>query len=177
MTKEQKAEVVKEVSEMLEGASGLYSIDFTGLNVEDAIRLRREFKKVGVKYKVAKNTLIKRALAETGKYDHVLDRFVGQTGIIVGYDDPASPARVLNDFIDPKREIPKLNFAVLEGEVFEGGQLKELASMPSRMDLLGSIVGALDAPVSGIVGAINAVMRDLASVIEEVAKTKEGVAA
>jgi large subunit ribosomal protein L10 len=59
----------------------------------------------------------------------------------------------------------------------DGSQLKAIAAMPSRKDLLGSIVGALNAPASGIVGAINAVMRDLASVIEEVAKKKEGVSA
>lgn len=177
MTKNKKAEVVAEVAELLNGASGVYSIDFTGLTVADAIRLRREFKKAGVTYKVAKNTLIKRALAEAGGYDHILDKFVGQTGIAIGYDDPAAPARVLNDFIDPKLDIPKLNFAVLEREVMEGSKLKQIAAMPSRKDVLGSIVGALNAPASGIVGAINAVMRDLASVIEEVAKKKEGASA
>lgn len=177
MTKTKKAEVVAELAELLDGAGGIFSIDFTGLTVADAIRLRREFKKAGVKYKVAKNTLIKRALAEQGGYDHVLDQFVGQTGIAVSYDDPAAPARVLRDFIDPKLDIPKLNFAVIEQQVMEGSRLKEIAAMPSRMEILGSIVGALNAPASGIVGAINAVMRDLASVIEEVAKKKEGVTA
>lgn len=177
MTKTKKAEVVAELAELLDGAGSIYSIDFTGLTVADAIRLRREFKKAGVRYKVAKNTLIKRALADMGGYDHVLERFVGQTGIAVGYDDPAAPARVLRDFIDPKLDIPKLNFAVLEQQVMEGSRLKEIAAMPSRMELLGSIVGALNAPASGIVGAINAVMRDLASVIEEVAKQKEGATA
>jgi large subunit ribosomal protein L10 len=177
MTKNKKTEVVAEVAELLDGASGVYSIDFTGLTVANAIRLRREFKKAGVTYKVAKNTLIKRALQEVGGYDHVLDKFVGQTGIAFGYDDPAAPARVLNDFIDPKLEIPKLNFALIEREIMDGSQLKAIAAMPSRKDLLGSIVGALNAPASGIVGAINAVMRDLASVIEEVAKKKEGVSA
>ncbi len=177
MTKAKKEEVIKEVTQLLDGASGVYSIDFTGLNVADTIRLRREFKKAGVTYKVAKNTLVKRALQQKGGYDHVLDKFVGQTGIALGYDDPAAPARVLKDFIDPKIELPKLNFAILEGEVFDGSKLKDLASMPSRMELLGAIVSVLDSPASGIVGAINAVMRDLASVIEEVAKQKEGVAA
>lgn len=172
MTKNKKTEVVAEVAAMLEGASGIYSIDFTGLTVANAIRLRREFKQAGVKYKVAKNTLIKRALSEVGGYDHIVDRFVGQTGIAVGYDDPAAPARVLKEFIDPKLEIPKLNFVVLEREVMEGSRLAQIAAMPSRKDLLGAIAGALNAPASGIVGAINAVMRDLASVIEEVAKKK-----
>lgn len=176
MTKNKKTEVVAEVAELLNGASGVYSIDFTGLTVADAIRLRREFKKAGVSYKVAKNTLIKRALQDVGGYDHVLEKFVGQTGIAIGYDDPAAPARVLSEFIDPKLDIPKLNFAVLEKEVMDGSKLKQIAAMPSRKDILGSIVGALNAPASGIVGALNAVMRDLASVIEEVAKKNGGAA-
>jgi large subunit ribosomal protein L10 len=177
MTKNQKEEAVAEVTELLEGVSGLYSIDFTGLNVADTIRLRREFKKAGVKYKVAKNTLVKIALRNRGGYDQVLEKMVGQTGIALSYEDPAAPARVLNDFIDPKLGLPKLNFAVIEGDVVDGSKLKELATMPSRKDVLGAIVGALNAPASGLVGVINAVMRDLASVIEEVAKKKEGVTA
>jgi large subunit ribosomal protein L10 len=177
MTKNKKEEVVAEVAQLLDGASGLYSIDFTGLTVAEAIRLRREFKKAGVTYRVAKNTLVKIALRNQGGYEDVVDRFVGQTGIAIGYDDPAAPARVLDAFIDPKVGIPKLNFALIEGDYVEGDKLKTLAQMPSRMDLLSSIVGALNAPASGLVGVINAVMRDLASVIEEVAKQKEGASA
>ena len=178
MTKEQKKEVVQELTAMLDGAAGFYSIDFTGLNVSDTIDLRRQFKSAGVNYRVAKNTLIKRALGETGEFDEVIDRLVGQTGIAIGYDDPAAPARILKKFLDDKKsETPKLNFAVIEGVTYEGDQLKQVAAMPSRQDIMASIVGSLHAPISGIVGSINAVMRDLASVIEEVAKKQsEGAA-
>lgn len=176
MTKNEKVEAVAEVRELLEGANGVFAVDFSGLTVANAIRLRREFKKAGVRYKVAKNTLVKRALKDAGGYDTVLDRFVGQLGIAIGYDDPAAPARVLKEFIDPKVDIPKLSFAVIEGDLFEGSKLNELAAMPSRKEMIASIMGALNAPASGIVGAINAVMRDLASVIEEVAKSKEPAA-
>lgn len=171
MTKEKKREVVKELSEIMEGASGFYSVDFTGLNVDKTIQLRRQFKEAGVHYRVAKNTLIKRALDEVGGYEEVIPRLVGQTGMAVGYDDPAAPARVLKKFLDDnKSEIPTMNFCVIEGVVYEGDKLKQVAAMPSRQDIMASIVGSLQAPISGIVGSINAVMRDLASVIEEVAK-------
>ncbi|MCB0711715.1 MAG: 50S ribosomal protein L10 [Ignavibacteriae bacterium] len=173
MTKEQKIAVVNELSEMFEGAAGFYSIDFTGLNVADTIELRREFKNAGVRYRVAKNTLIRRALSERGEEysDEVLERLVGQTGVAIGYEDPAVPARILKKFIeDRKAEKPKLNFAVIEGTIYNGDQLKQVAAMPSRQDIMASILGSLQAPVSGIVGSINAVMRDLSSLIEEVAK-------
>lgn len=177
MTKTKKGAVVSELTELFEGASGVYSIDFTGLNVQNTLKLRRAFSKAGVTYRVAKNTLVRRALTEKGGYDDVTARLVGQSGIAIGYDDPAAPARVLKEFIDPKLEYPKLNFAVIDGQIFESKSLNDLASMPSRMDLLASIVGSIGAPASGIVGAINAVMRDLASVIEEVARKNEGGAA
>ncbi|HVK37538.1 MAG TPA: 50S ribosomal protein L10 [Candidatus Kapabacteria bacterium] len=173
MTKTKKGEVVTELAELFEGASGVYSIDFTGLNVASTLKLRRAFRNAGVTYRVAKNTLVRRALSDKGGYEDVTARLIGQSGIAIGYDDPAAPARVLKEFIDPKAEFPKLNFAVIDGQIFESKALAELASMPSRMELLGSIVGSINAPASGIVGAINAVMRDLGSVIEEVARSKE----
>lgn len=172
MTKERKYEIVAELSSLFDGATGVYSIDYTGLTVAEAIRLRREFRKAGVTYKVAKNTLVKRALSEKDGFSAVAERLVGQTGIAIGYDDPAMPARVLNEFIDPKVGIPKLNFAVLEEQFFDGSELKQLAAMPSRLDIMASIVGSLQAPAQGIVGSINAVMRDLFSVIEEVARKR-----
>lgn len=171
MTKEQKQQVVESLTQMFDNATGLYSIDFTGLNVANTIALREQFSSAGISYRVAKNTLIKRALTEVGGYDDVHDLLVGQTGIAVGYDDPAAPARVLKKFLeDNKLETPQLNFAVIEGVVYGSDKLKQVASMPSRQDIMASIVGSLHAPISGIVGTINAVMRDLASVIEEVGK-------
>ena len=176
MTKNKKTEVVSELADLFEGASGVYSIDFTGLNVANTLKLRRAFNKAGVRYRVAKNTLVRRALTTKGGFEEVTERLVGQSGIAVGYDDPAAPARVLKEFIDPKVDLPKLNFAVIEGQIFDSTSLNALAAMPSRMDLLASIVGSIGAPASGIVGAINAVMRDLSSVIEEVARKNEGAA-
>jgi large subunit ribosomal protein L10 len=177
MTKTKKAETVAELTEWLGGAESIFSIDFTGLDVADTMRLRRQFKEKGVTYRVAKNTLVRRALENVGGYDQeVFDRLVGQTGIAIGYDDPAAPARVLKDFIDPKVEKPTLNFAVLEGQIYDGSRLKELAAMPSREEVIAGIIGSIHAPVSDLVGVINAVMRDLSSVIEEVAKKQAGAA-
>ena len=73
---------------------------------------------------------------------------------------------------EPKAEKPKLKLAVVEGQVFDGSQLKAVSELPTREDMIASIVGSIHAPISGIHGAINAVMRDVAMLVEEVAKKK-----
>ena len=140
--------------------------------------LRDDFFEAKVDYKVVKNTLIKRALESAGEDGTVkfsqnlqalVDSLKGPTGVIFAYDDPVSPAKILKKHFD-KLERPKLKVAVIENETYEGKRLNELASLLSKPQIIAAILGSLDAPISGIVGSINAVFRDLASVIEEVSK-------
>jgi len=169
ITRKKKEETVRELVDRLKDANGLYFIDFTGLNVESTINFRRLMKSKDIQLKVAKNTLINRALEEVGNYDIPDKYFIGQTLLAISKDDPIVPARILKEFTE-KRETPKLKAAVIEKVVYDGSRLKELAELPSKADLIASILGSLNAPVSGIVGSINAVMRDVASLVEEVAK-------
>ncbi len=169
ITRQRKIEQVQDLVEKFKKVNAYYFIDFTGMNVESTQQFRRELKKNQMELKVAKNTLLERALAEAGNLPGLKDGFRGPTGIIFGYGDPIQPARILKERIE-KLQQPVFKGAVVEGIVYEADQLKVLASLPSKSDIIASILGSLNAPVSGIVGAINAVIRDLASVIEEVAK-------
>jgi large subunit ribosomal protein L10 len=169
ITKQRKQEIVSELVEKFSKANGFYLVDFVGMKVVDSIRIRREFKKLSVDYRVAKNTLIQRALKDVGDYQIPLEIFTGQTAIIFAYDDPVTPAKTLKEQID-KFNKPIFKGAYIDGQFFDDKKLKTVASLPTKQDMMASIVGSLHAPISGIVGSINAVMRDLASVIEEVAK-------
>lgn len=169
VTKEQKKAVVAELADAIRGASSLYFVDFTGMTVVQDQALRSELRNKGVSMKVAKNTLILRALADVGGYDIEEKQLFGQTAVIFGASDPIAPAKIIRQFFD-KGEKPKLKLAVVEGQMFDGSQLKTVSELPTREDMIAAIMGSLDAPVSGIVGSINAVMRDVASLIEEVAK-------
>lgn len=172
ITKEQKQEIVAELTEKIRNASALYFIDFATMTVEQDWALRKEFRNKGISYKVAKNTLILRALENVGGYDINEKQLFGQTGVVFAKEnDPITPAKIIRD-ISAKSEKPKLKVAVVEGAVYPGSQLKQIADLPTREEIIAGILGSIDAPVSGIVGAINSVMRDLASVIEEVAKSK-----
>ncbi len=169
MNRTEKEQIVSAVVEKISRAKGLFFTDFTGLTVEQATELRREFRKSGVDYRVVKNTLARKALEEATGYDSVYDILVGPTGIAFAYEDPVAPAKVIKKFND-KYDKLKLKKAVLENTVYAGSQLAQLASLPTRGELIASMLGSLNAPISGVVGSINAVMRDLISVIDEVAK-------
>ena len=139
MTKEQKAEVVKDAVERIGKASGLYLASFMGLSVQQANDLRGEFFKIGVEYRVIKNTLLKRALEEVGGYDDVFPYLIRQTGLVIAYDDPIQPARVLDKFVKDTKDKLQLKACVVEKQVFDGGaSLKWQRSRPARIRLQAS---------------------------------------
>ncbi len=171
VTKEKKREIVADLERKLETSTSLFLVDAGGMTVAQSGELRREFRKINAELKVAKNTLIKRALDEDGKYSVPAGKLKGNTAIVFGYDDPIAPAKLIKKYFDKDKK-PSLKLAIIEGVSFDGSQLTEVSELPSREELIAGILGSLDAPISGIVGAINAVMRDVASLVEEVAKKK-----
>ncbi|MFZ1731739.1 MAG: 50S ribosomal protein L10 [Bacteroidota bacterium] len=177
MTKEQKAKVITDTVERLQSVSGLYLADFAHLTVGKANQLRSEFFKVGVDYKVIKNTLLIRALQEVGGYDGLLPYLVGQTGIVFAYDDPIAPARLLKTFIKDNEKMLSLKACAIGNEVFDGSRLEELAALPTRNELISGIIGTIAAPAQGIVGAINGVISGIVYAIDAIEKQKQEQAA
>jgi large subunit ribosomal protein L10 len=171
ITIQKKHEIVDDLVGRFKRANGYYLVDFMGMTVSAAIRFRRDLKKNGMEYKIAKNSLIKRALQETGGSPIPDKNFFGASGVVFGYADPLAPSKIIKEHFE-KSERPKLKAAVIEGVFYDGSQLKTIAALPSKPDIISGIIGSLHAPISGIVGSINAVMRDVAYIIEEVAKKK-----
>ncbi len=171
MKRSEKEQIVAEVSEVLQKASGLYLTDFTGLTVEQATELRREFRKSGIHYEVAKNTLIRRALEGIDGTSGLSDKLVGPTGVAVSFDDPVAPARIIKKFSDKHSRLG-LKAAVIDRHLYEGSRLDELAKLPTKADTLSAILGCIQSPLVGVPGVINAVIRDLVSVIGEIEKKK-----
>lgn len=171
MNRNEKSNVVSEVTEMMEKSTAIFLTDYNGINVEDISDLRNQFRNEGVKYKVFKNTLFKRALKESGKYEKLADHLVGMTAFAFSDENPVAPAKIIKKYFDKNNKL-SLKACYIEGEYYDGSNLDKLALLPSKNDLVASIIGSIIAPASGIVGAINAVIRDLVSVIDEVSKTK-----
>jgi len=93
------------------------------------------------------------------------------TSFAFASENPVAPAKIIKKYFDDDKKL-SLKACYVEDEYFDGDQLKTLAALPSKDELIAGIMASLDSPSSGIAGSINAVMRDLVSVIDEVAKTK-----
>jgi large subunit ribosomal protein L10 len=173
VTKEKKREIVAGLVRKLENSQSLYLVDAGGMTVAQSGEIRQEFRKINAEMKVAKNTLIRLALKEDGKFNVSENVLKGSTAVVFVYEDPIAPAKLIRKYFDKDKK-PALKLAIVEGQTFDGSQLKTVAELPSREDMIASIIGSLHAPISGIVGSINAVMRDVASLVEEVAKKQAG---
>jgi large subunit ribosomal protein L10 len=171
MKRSEKEQIVAEVTEVVGRARGMFFTDFSGLTVEQATELRREFRKSGVDYKVVKNTLIQKALESLTGYDKVYDKLGGPTGVAFAFDDPVTPARIIQKFKEKHSKL-SLKVCVLEKEVYDGSKLDVLAKLPSRKEMIASILGSLQAPLAGVPTVLIAVIRDLVSVVGEIEKKK-----
>jgi len=171
MNKAEKGEIIEEIKELIQNSSAMFLVDYRSVNVADINKIRSNFRKDGVKYKVFKNTLFKKALQQVGGYDKFNDLLVGMIGVAFAGDNFVAPAKIIKKYNDESQKL-KFKGCYLESKFYGAEQLETIASMPTKEEIIAGIIGSVAAPASGIVGAINAVMRDLVSVIDEVAKKK-----
>ena len=172
MKREKKEQIVKEVSEKLHKAQGIYLTEFQGLDVAKMAELRNEFRQAGVEYKVVKNTLVKKALEDVDGGDRLAEGLVNTTGLAIGYDDPVVPAKIIEKF-GKNNELLKFKRAVIDGSVFGADKLSELSKMLSKTENIGRMAGLVNNVISSVPMVVNAVMRDLVSVIDQIAKQKQ----
>lgn len=174
-TKAQKQDVVTGLVAKLRRAPTVYVTDFTGLNVARMTELRRRLRAAGVEYVVVKNTLARRALLEaqvTGLEPHL----AGATALVLGGADPMAAAKVLTDFAKEHQK-PAIKGALVEGRMVTSDQVKQLAALPSRLELLAQLGGALQAPMAGFVGAMNGLLYMMMGALEALrTKRSEGAA-
>jgi len=170
MKRPEKDRLVAELKEKLDGAKALYYTDFTGLNVKRMTELRRRLRRANVEYVVIKNTLAQRAVNESGL---VATRLKGQTGLVIAKDAVAA-AKVLADFAKENDQRPAVKGGLLEGKSLDTDQVKKLATMPSREQMLAELGGGLQAPLAAFVGALNGLLYMFAGALESLRTQKQG---
>ena len=172
MNRTEKQQLVSELSTKLKGAKSVYYTDFSGLNVKRMTDLRRRLRKAGVEYVVIKNTLALRAVNESGL---VGERLRGPTGLVVS-TDPVAAAKVLSDFARENDQRPAVKGGLLDGRSLSTEQVKQLASMPSREQMLAELGAGLMAPMASFVGAMNGLLYMMVGALEALRAQKESAA-
>jgi large subunit ribosomal protein L10 len=163
-TKAQKQEMVTALATRLRRASTLYLTDFTGLDVAQITQLRRRLRLARTDFVVVKNTLALRALGDAqvvGLDQHL----AGPTGLVLTEADPAAAAKVLSDFAR-EFEKPAIKAGLVNGQAVTPAQVKRLASLPPRQELLAQLGGTLQAPMAGLVGALNGLLMNMVGALE-----------
>lgn len=172
MKRTEKERLVAELKEKLSGANALYYTDFSGLNVKRMTDLRRRLRKANVEYVVIKNTLALRAVNESGL---VAERLKGQTGLVIARDAIAA-AKVLSDFARENDARPAVKGGLLEGKALDVDQVKKLATMPSREQMLADLGAGLQSPMAAFVGALSGLLYMFAGALEGLKQQKEAAA-
>ncbi|MDQ6633146.1 MAG: 50S ribosomal protein L10 [Gemmatimonadota bacterium] len=170
MKRTDKEQLVVELKEKIAGAQALYYTDFTGLNVKRMTELRKRLRKAKVEYVVIKNTLALRAVNESGL---VGERLKGPTGLVMT-KDAVGAAKVLSDFAKENDQRPSVKGGMLAGTAIDAAQVKRLAAMPSREQMLAELVAGLQSPLSAFLGAMNGLLMTFAGALEALKTQREG---
>lgn len=170
MKRTDKEQLVSDLRDKLQNSKSLYYTDFTGLNVKRMTDLRRRLKRAGVDYVVIKNTLALRAVNESGL---VGEKLKGPTGLVLGAD-PVAAAKVLTDFAKEFEQKPAVKGGLLEGKAVDAAQVKQLASLPSREQMLADLGAGLQSPMAAFVGALNGLLYMFAGALDALKSQREG---
>ncbi len=156
---ETKIGKVKFLEAKFAGAKAAVLSDYCGLNVQEISDLRGMLRKADVELHVVKNTLARRAVEST-HLKPLAEYVKGPTAIALTIDDAVGMAKVLADYA---RKEPKLDIraGIVEGRVLTAEQIAQVAELPSREVLLAQMLGAMQNPLSGLVGVLHGVLRQL----------------
>ena len=167
-----KVELVEELSEKIKMSSALYFTKYTGMNVEQASDLRQSFTDNSVEFVVSKNTLTKLAAEKAGLDKDKFDEFLsGQIAIAYAGDDPTAPAKVIKDF-SKENECLEVVGLYFDGELYSPEKYKEIASLPSREELLTKFVVALNYPMTSVLYSLKASMTNLVNALNNLKEQK-----
>ena len=167
MNRDEKAAVIDEVAERIEGSQAIFAIDYRGISVKQAVELRQRLNDADAHFQVVKNRLTIRSADKAGAED--LKTFLeGPTALAFVQGDVAVAAKALATF---RRENGLLEFkgGTLEGDVLSVDQIESIARLPAREVLHGQFVGVLASPITGLVRGLASMIGGLASQLQQIA--------
>lgn len=170
MARPDKVEAVKKIAERFETSEGALLTEYRGLSVGDMANLRKALREADAEYKVLKNTLTRIAVKEKGM-DELVELLEGPTAIAFCHGDAAAAAKALDD---AAKQFPafEIKGGVLSGKVITPEQAKQLARLEPRDVQLTMIATLMNSPIQQVANVISALLRDLGSMLGQVAEQK-----
>jgi large subunit ribosomal protein L10 len=171
MPTEAKVREVEQLVGVLGDAKSVILTDFIGLNVQEVSTLRAKCRAAGVRYKVVKNTLAKRAIQEVGMQD--LESFLAGPNAWATHDsDQIVAAKVLSEFAKENDKL-EIRAGYMEGRMISSEEINALAKLPSREVLLSQTLAALQSPMAGFAGVCSALLRGVTTVVDAYRKQRQ----
>ena len=171
LSMEQKQAMVSEVAAKLAGAQAVIVAEYRGLDVERVTQLRSKARKSGLYLRVLKNTLARRAVKGT-PFEKLSDHMVGPLMYGIA-QDPVSGAKVISEFAKENEQFV-IKGGAMPNAVMSIQDIKALASLPSREELLAKLVGTLQAPITKLVRTLNEVPGKFVRTLAAVRDAKSG---
>lgn len=172
ITRQQKEEIIKSLSDKFSKAKSIVFLGFQGLTVKEDKELRSKLRSENIDYKVARKTLIRKSLKEInieGVDDISLE---GPVGAAIGYEDEIAPARLANEFAKTNKKLQLLG-GFISNKYANAKEIKALALLPGKDQLRARLVGTINAPISGFVNVLAGNIRGLVTVLKAIGDNKK----
>jgi len=172
MPTQRKVESVAELTQLAAGASIIVGAEYRGLSVKEMTALRRALREAGVEARVVKNRLFQLAAKQAG-LETAGEVVEGPTLVIFGAGDIIAPSKAINDYARAARNAFAPRKVFMEGAIQDGKIIAELASLPSREELIGKLAGAFISPVQQLANLLNDSIQSFARLVDARAKQLE----
>ncbi|MCD4756053.1 50S ribosomal protein L10 [bacterium] len=165
---EKKTELLEQYKDILTTHEGYFLVNAGSIDTTTVTALKKELKEQGANFTVIKNTIFKIALQDTKQPVEIQD-FDGNTAVIYFGEDPTAPAKLVRD-IQEETELLNTRGGVYEGEFLSEEKVMQLAQIPSKDELLGMLVGTMNAPLSGFMNAVTGNVKSLTVALTGITK-------
>lgn len=167
--RQKRINITDKLQAKLARAKTVVVTDYRGLNMTQLHELRGELVKQDAEYTVAKNRLVMRAAKEAGI--NITEDIKGPTAVLFAYGDEISPIKSLAAFIKTNK-LPEVKMGFLNGEPLSADRVSQLAKLPSREELIGKVVGGISSPLYGVVGVLQANLRNFVYTLNAIKESK-----